>query len=53
MICLSSIIVFSEDALCNAIDELVDFRTTWNLRSLLCLGMGGSVTKPSEFYPKC
>ena len=36
----------------NAVDKLVHFGRL-NLWSLLCLGMGGSITKPSHFYTKC
>ena len=41
----------------NAVDKLVhfgrSFNTRLNLSSLLSLGMGGSITKPSHFYTKC
>lgn len=43
--------------LCNAVDNLVHIRrslnTRLNLSRLLCLGMGGSVSKPSQVYRKC
>ena len=43
--------------LCNAVDNLVHIRrssnTRLNLSHLLSLGMGGSISKPSQVYRKC
>ena len=38
--------------LCSVVDKLVHFRRL-NLSRVLCLGMGGSVSKPSQVYRKC